>query len=79
MCSRQTNKNSLNLKQSSHLLYHMLQKIPETLSLIEHQKYKRFPGEDSRPGPPIFLTNHLRAGVMQQKVKLGQAKLPKRD
>jgi hypothetical protein len=27
----------------------MLQKIPEMLSLIEHQKYKRFLGEDSRP------------------------------
>jgi hypothetical protein len=26
----------------------MLQKIPEMLSLIEHQKYKRFLGEDSR-------------------------------
>ena len=56
----------------------MLQKIPELLSLIEHKKYKRFlRGEDSRP--PIFLTNHLRAGVMEKKVKLGRAKLPKRD
>jgi hypothetical protein len=27
----------------------MLQKIPELLSLIEHQKYKRFLREDSRP------------------------------
>jgi hypothetical protein len=26
----------------------MLHKIPEMLSLIEHQKYKRFLGEDSR-------------------------------
>jgi hypothetical protein len=26
----------------------MTQKIPEMLSLIEHQKYKRFLGEDSR-------------------------------
>jgi hypothetical protein len=49
----------------------MLQKIPEMLSLIEHQKYKRFLGEDS-PDPPIFLTNHLRAGVMEKKVTLGQ-------
>jgi hypothetical protein len=55
----------------------MLQKIPEMLSLIEHKKYKRFLGEDS--DPPIFLTNHLRAGVMEKKVKLGRAKLPKRD
>jgi hypothetical protein len=27
----------------------MLQKIPEMLSLTEHQKYKRFLWEDSRP------------------------------
>jgi hypothetical protein len=27
----------------------LLQKIPEMLSLIEHQKYKRFLGEDFRP------------------------------
>jgi hypothetical protein len=38
----------------------MLQKIPELLSLIEHKKYKRFLGEDSRPlpwirGVPVFL------------------------
>jgi hypothetical protein len=52
----------------------MLQKIPEMLSLIEHQKYV-FCGRT--PDPPIFLTNHLRAGVMGKKVKLGQAKLPK--
>jgi hypothetical protein len=31
------------------------------------------------PDPPIFLTNHLRVGVMEENVKLGQAKLPKRD
>jgi hypothetical protein len=54
----------------------MLQKISEMLSLIEHQKYKRFLGP---PDPHIFLTNHLRAGVMEKKVKLGRAKLPKRD
>jgi hypothetical protein len=55
----------------------MLQTIPEMLSLIEHQKYKRFLGEVSRPS--IFLTNHLRAGGMEKKVKLGRAKLLKRD
>ena len=31
------------------------------------------------PDPPIFLTNHLRAGVIEKKVKLGRPKLPKRD
>jgi hypothetical protein len=53
----------------------MLQKIPEMLSLIEHQKYKRFLGRT--PDPHIFLTKHLRAGVKEKKVKLGRAKLPK--
>jgi hypothetical protein len=57
----------------------MLQKIPEMLSLIEHQKYKRFIFWGRTANPPIFLTNHLRAGVMEKKVKLGRAKLPKRD
>ena len=76
MCSHQTNKNSLNYSLPSLPLW-MLQKIPEMLSLIEHQKYKRFLGT---PDPPIqFLTNHLRAGVMEKKVKLGRGKLPKRD
>jgi hypothetical protein len=36
------------LKQSSHLLVTLVD-APEMLSLIEHQKYKRFLGEDSRP------------------------------
>jgi hypothetical protein len=31
------------------------------------------------PDPPIFLTNHLHAGVMEKKVKLGRAKLLKRE
>jgi hypothetical protein len=31
------------------------------------------------PDPPIIITNHLHAGVMENKVKLGRAKLPKRD
>jgi hypothetical protein len=55
----------------------MLQKIPEMLSLIEHQNINVFLG--STPDPPIFLTNHLPAEVMEKKVKLGRAKLPKRD
>jgi hypothetical protein len=46
----------------------MLQKIPEMLSLIEHQKYKRFLGENSRPFYFPHSTNHLRAGVMEKKV-----------
>jgi hypothetical protein len=28
------------------------------------------------PDPPIFLTNDLRAGVIEKKVKLGRAKPP---
>jgi hypothetical protein len=54
----------------------MLQKMPEILSLsikIINVFWER------TPDPSIFLTSHLRAGVMEQKVKLGQAKLPKRD
>jgi hypothetical protein len=54
----------------------MLQKMPEMLSLsIKNINvfWERI------PDPPIFLTNHLRAGVMEKKVKLGRAKLPKRD
>jgi hypothetical protein len=37
-------------------------------AVIEREKYKRFSGRGS-PDPPIFFTNHLRAGVMEQKVK----------
>jgi hypothetical protein len=48
----------------------MLQKIPEMLSLIEHQKYKRFLGEDSRPS---YFPHNGKEG------KIGRAKLPKRD
>jgi hypothetical protein len=56
----------------------MLQKMPEILSLsikIIKVFWERTPG----PDPSIFLTSHLRAGVMEQNVKLGQAKLLKRD
>jgi hypothetical protein len=31
------------------------------------------------PDPHIFLTNHICAGVMELEVKLGRAKLSKRD
>jgi hypothetical protein len=48
----------------------MLQKIPETLSLIEHKNINAFWGRT--PDPLIFLTNHLRARVMEKKI-------PKRD
>jgi hypothetical protein len=54
----------------------MLQKMPEMLSLgIKNINvfWERI------PDPPIFLTNHSRAVVMEKKVKLGRAKLPKRD
>ena len=66
------------LKQSSHLLITLVD-APENArnAVIEHQKYKTFLGEDPRPS--YFLTNHLRAGVMEKEVKLGRAKLPKRD
>jgi hypothetical protein len=30
------------------------------------------------PEPPFFLTNHLRAGVIEKKVKLGRAMPPKK-
>jgi hypothetical protein len=54
----------------------MLQKMPEMLSLgIKNINvfWERI------PDPPIFFTNHSRAGVMEKEVKLGRAKLPKRD
>jgi hypothetical protein len=54
----------------------MLQKIPEMLSL-GIKNINVFWGRT--PDPHIFLTNHLRAGVMEKKVKLGRAKVPKRD
>ena len=43
--------------------------MPEMLSLSnnEHKKSKRFLGEE------------IRAGIMEQEVKLGRAKLSKRD
>jgi hypothetical protein len=55
----------------------MVQKMPEMLSLsIKNINvfWERI------PDPPIqFYTNHLRAGVMENKVKLGRSKLSKRD
>jgi hypothetical protein len=55
----------------------MLQKIPEMLSLIEHQKYKRFLGEDSRPS--YFPHKSLTCWGNGKEGKIGRAKLPKRD
>jgi hypothetical protein len=55
----------------------MLQKIPQMLSLIEIKNINVFWGRT--PDAPIFLTNHLRAGLMEKTVKLGRVKLPKRD
>jgi hypothetical protein len=54
----------------------MLQKIPEMLS-IEHQKYKRFLGEDSRPS--YFPYKTLMCWGNGKEGKLWRAKLPKRD
>jgi hypothetical protein len=55
----------------------MLQKIPEMLSLIEQQKYKRFLGENSRPS--YFPHKSLTCWGNGKEGKIGRAKLPKRD
>ena len=66
MCSHQINKN-ITSKQSSHLLVFLVDAPDARNAVIEHQKFKRFLGED------------IRAGVMEQEVKLGRTKLSKRD
>jgi hypothetical protein len=55
----------------------MLQKIPEMLSLIEHQKYKRFLGEDSRPSYFPHKTL-IRAGVMEKEGEIGASEAPQK-
>jgi hypothetical protein len=67
MCSHQINKNILTSKQSSHLLVFLVDAPDARNAVIEHQKCNRFLGED------------IRAGVMEQGVKLWRAKLSKRD
>jgi hypothetical protein len=53
----------------------MLQKIPET-SLIEHQKYKRFLGEDSRPS--YFPYKSLTCSGNGKEGKIGASKAPQK-
>ena len=66
MCSHQINKN-ITSKQSSQLLVFLVDALDARNAVIEHQKFKRFLGED------------IRAGIMEQEVKLGRTKLSKRD
>jgi hypothetical protein len=54
----------------------MLQKIPEKLSLIEHKKYKRFLGENSRPS--YFPHKSLTCWGNGKEGIIGGSK-PKRD
>jgi hypothetical protein len=76
MCRHQTNK--IALEQSSHLLVTLVD-APENSrnAVIEHQKHKRFLGEDSRPS--YFPHKSLTCWVMEKNVKLGRVKLSKRD
>jgi hypothetical protein len=67
MCSHHINKNVTSKDKIQ---------MPEMLSLGITNLM--FSGRGS-PEPHIFLTNHIRAGVMEQEVKLGRAKLSKRD
>jgi hypothetical protein len=54
----------------------MLQKIPEMLSLIEHQKYKRFLGEDSRPS--YFPRRSLTCWGNGKEGKIGERETPRK-
>jgi hypothetical protein len=54
----------------------MLQKIPEMLSLIEHQKYKRFLGEDSRPS--YFPHKSLTCWGNGKEGKIGASEAPQK-
>jgi hypothetical protein len=78
MCSHQINEN-ITSKQSSHLLVFLVDAPNARNAVIEHQKSKCFLHGRGPPDPHIFLTNHIRAGVMEQYVKLGRSKLSKRD
>ena len=77
MCSHQINKNitSKQSSDSSHLLVFLLDSPDARNAVTEHLKSKCFLAEDHHEDPHIFLTNH----TMEQEVKLGRAKLPKRD
>jgi hypothetical protein len=54
----------------------MLQKIPELLSLIEHQKYKLFLGEDYRPS--YFPHKSLRCWGDGKEGKIGASEAPEK-
>jgi hypothetical protein len=54
----------------------MLQKIPEMLSLTEHQKYKRFLGEDSRPS--YFPHKTLTCWGNRKEGKIGASEAPQK-
>ena len=80
MCSHQIN-NNITSKLSSHLLVFLVDAPDARNAVIVQQNFffnKIFSGRGP-PDPHIFLTNHICAGVMEQKVKLGQAKLSKRN
>jgi hypothetical protein len=78
-----TNKNSLKtltkiaLKQSSHLLVTLVD-APENSrnSVIEHQKYKRFLGEDSRPS--YFPQKSLTFWGNGKEDKIGASEAPQK-
>jgi hypothetical protein len=76
---------SILLKEMRYLVYirylcslplWMLQKIPEMLSLIEQQKYKRFLGEDSRPS--YFPHKSLTCWGNGKEGKIGASKAPQK-
>jgi hypothetical protein len=71
MCSHQINKLKYNLKtifSFTRFPAWVLQKMPERLSLSVKNinVFGRGP-----PDPPIFLTNHLRAGGNGRECKIG--------
>jgi hypothetical protein len=55
----------------------MLQKIPELLSLIEHQKYKRFLGKDYRPS--YFPHKSLKCWGDGKEGKIGASEAPQKS
>jgi hypothetical protein len=77
MCSHQINKN-ITSKQSSHLLVFLVDAPDARNAVIEHQKSKGFLGEDHQTLIFSSQITHV-LGVMEQEVKLGRAKLSKRD
>ena len=78
MCSHQLTKIALIKTVFSFTRYQlwMLQKIAEMLSLIEHQKYKRFLGEDSRPS--YFPRRSLTCWGNGKEGKIGERETPRK-